>query len=182
MPLDVMPAALPAHASAAAPAAGRGRPNLVVWVAIVIPLIAVVASIGLVFSSLSEAEAELPRNYALEGAALDQDLARARRADELGAVAGLEFAADGRLVARLAFRDPAQPLPRRLVVHLTHSTLPALDRQFDLALDPASGTYSTALAPLQRGHWLIEIADGDGDAWRLRERFLAPAGHVGVGL
>ena len=45
MPLDVMPAALPAHASAAAPAAGRGRPNLVVWVAIVIPLIAVVASI-----------------------------------------------------------------------------------------------------------------------------------------
>jgi len=176
-----MPAALPADAAPAQAPAARGRPNLVVWVAIVIPLIAVVASIGLVFSSLSEAEAELPANYALEGAALDQDLARARRADELGAVAGLEFAADGRMVARLAFRDAAQPLPSRLVVHLTHSTLPALDRRLELALDPATGSYSSTLAPLQRGHWLIEIADGDG-AWRLRERFLAPAAHVGVGL
>jgi hypothetical protein len=69
------------------------------------PLFAVVASILLVFVSLRGAEAELPANYSWEGAALDQDLQRARRAEALGAVR-LEFAADGRLVARLA-------LPRR---------------------------------------------------------------------
>ncbi|MCC6172862.1 MAG: FixH family protein, partial [Gammaproteobacteria bacterium] len=51
----------------------------------------------------------------------------------------------------------------------------------DMPLDAASGTYGAALPPLQRGRWLIEIADGDG-AWRLRERFLAQAAHVDLGL
>lgn len=67
-------------------------------------------------------------------------------------------------------------------MRLTHSTLPALDREFQMPLDVASGTYAAALPPLQRGYWLIEVADGDGGAWRLRERFLAPAGHLGLGL
>ena len=165
----------------AASTAAKPRPNYVVWVAIGVPLFAVVASILLVFVSLRGAEAELPANYSWEGAALDQDLERARRAVALGAVIGLDFAADGRLVARLGFRDAAQALPARLVVHLTHSTLPQLDRRVDMPLDAASGTYGAALPPLQRGRWLIEIADGDG-AWRLRERFLAQAAHVDLGL
>jgi hypothetical protein len=157
------------------------RSNPVVWVAIGIPLFAVVASILLVFVSVREAEPELPANYSWEGAALDQDLARARLAESLGAAIGLEFA-DGRVVARLAFRDAAQPRPARLAVHLAHSTLPALDRRFEMSLDPATGTYAAALPALQRGHWLIEVADGDQGSWRLRERFLAPAAHVGLGL
>lgn len=179
MEVDVIPAAaLPADGAAAV---ARNRPNLVIWVMIALPAIAVIGSILLVFSSLHEAEAELPTHYAWEGAALDQDLARAQRTEQLGATMGLQFAPDGRLVARLAFRDPAQALPPKLLVRLTHSLLPALDRQLELALDAASGTYGATLAPLQRGHWLIEVADVDG-GWRLRERFLAPAAHVGLGL
>ncbi|MCU0759059.1 MAG: FixH family protein [Steroidobacteraceae bacterium] len=163
-------------------AGGRTFANPVVWVAIGVPLFAVVASILLVFVSVRRAEPELPANYSWEGAALEQDLARAGRAAALGATLGLEFAADGRLRARLAFRDAAQPRPARLVVHLTHSTLPALDRRFELALDAATGAYVAALPPLQRGHWLIEVGDGEVGGWRLRERFLAPATHVGLGL
>ena len=179
MEVDVIPsAALPADGPAAVV---RSRPNLVIWVMIALPAIAVIGSILLVFSSVRDAEAELPAHYAWEGAALEQDLARAQRTEQLGASMGLEFAPDGRLVARLAFRQTAQALPSKLVVRLTHALLPALDRQFDLVLDPASGTYGAALPPLQRGHWLIEIADVDG-GWRLRGRFLAPAAHVGLGL
>ena len=180
MKADAIPA--PALAAGEAPAGSRTIANPVVWVAIGVPLFAVVASIMLVFVSVRQAEPELPANYSWEGAALDQDLERARRAAALGAAIGLEFAADGRVVARLAFRDADQRRPARLVVHLTHSTLPALDRRFEMPLDAASGTYAAALPPLQRGHWLIEIGDGEAGTWRLRERFLAPAAHVGLGL
>jgi hypothetical protein len=175
---------IPAPALRAGDPAARRRTlaNPVVWVAIGVPLFAVVASIMLVVVSVRQAEPELPANYSWEGAALDQDLERARRATALGATIGLEFAADGRLVARLAFRDATQPQPVRLVVHLTHSTLPALDRRFEMPLDAASGTYAAALPPLQRGHWLIEVGDGADGGWRLRERFLAPAAHLGLGL
>ncbi|MCP5471857.1 MAG: FixH family protein [Sinobacteraceae bacterium] len=182
-----MDAELPSSTRAAAPdLAGsprpRHRPNYVVWVAIGVPAFAVIAGILLVFLSLRGAEPELPANYSWEGAALDQDLERARRAEELGAMIGLEFGADGNLVARLGFRDATQVLPTRLVVQLAHATLPQLDRRFEMPLDDASGTYIARLPPLQRGRWLIEIADGDGNAWRLRKRFLAPAAQVGLGL
>ena len=179
MDVDVIPTAAMSAKDAGGPR--RSRPNLVIWVMIAIPLIAIVGSILLVFSSLREAEPELPAHYAWEGAALDEDLARARRAEELGAVLGLEFAGDGRLLARLAFRDAAVPRPPRLLVRLTHALLPELDRQLELTLDAATGTYSAALPPLQRGRWLIEVADVEG-GWRLRNRFLAPAQHVGLGL
>ena len=93
MEVDVIPsAALPADGPAAVV---RSRPNLVIWVMIALPAIAVIGSILLVFSSVRDAEAELPAHYAWEGAALDQDLARAQRTEQLGASMGLEFAPDG---------------------------------------------------------------------------------------
>lgn len=182
MDAELTPATRAAAPDLAGSSRTRPRPNFVVWVAIGVPAFAVVASILLVFLSLRGAEPELPANYSWEGAALDQDLARAHRAEELGAVIGLEFGTDGKLVARLGFRDAAQVLPTHLVVQLAHATLPQLDRRFEMPLDAASGSYAAELPPLQRGRWLIEIADGDSDAWRLRKRFLAPTAQVGLGL
>ena len=57
MTIDVIPSAALAADAAATPQ--PPRLNLVVWVMTVIPLIAVVASIGLVLSSLREAEPAL---------------------------------------------------------------------------------------------------------------------------
>ena len=177
MEVDVIPsAALPADGLAVV----RSRPNLVIWVMIALPATRRDRQhpAGVLVGTGRRGGAAGPLRL---GRRRPTRTWRARSAPSNSAPAWPRVRAGwppGR-TARVP-PDGAGP-PSKLVVRLTHALLPALDRQFDLVLDPASGTYGAALPPLQRGHWLIEIADVDG-GWRLRGRFLAPAAHVGLGL
>jgi hypothetical protein len=62
----------------------RSRANPALWAMIGIPAATVVASAITLMMAYGGAEPELPARYAWEGAALDQDIARAARARELG--------------------------------------------------------------------------------------------------
>ncbi len=163
------------------PAAGA---NPVLWIALGVPAAAVCASVLTLFLAARGAEPPLPPQYAWEGQALERDQARAVRADVLGAAAELDFASAGTLRVGLAFGKPDATLPAALELHLTHATLPSLDRRLRLVHRGATADFSVEMPPLARGHWLVELApapDSGGEGWRLRGEFNAPNAFVRLG-
>jgi hypothetical protein len=163
-------------------AAGRAAtagPNLTVWVAIVVPVIAVLASALTLYLAYAGREPELPAQYAWEGATLDRDLERGARARALGVALTLDLGTADLVRARLETAT-AGAAPESLRLRLTHATLPRLDR--DLQLVREAGTtsdYVARIEPLPKGHWLVQIESGE--EWRVRGAFDAPAPLVALG-
>jgi hypothetical protein len=156
-----------------------GGPNLAVWVAILVPVVAVLGSAVTLYLAYSGREPELPAQYAWEGAPLDRDLARAGRARELGVSLALDFGTPDLVRARLAFAADA-PAPESLRMQLTHATLPALDREIRLVREAGTASeYVARSAPLPRGHWLVQVESGE--EWRVRGEFDAPRTQVALG-
>lgn len=155
--------------------ASRRIPAL--WVVIGIPLATIVASIITVTMAFRESEPELPAQYPWEGAALDQDLARAERARELGLAASLRFTTSGGVIVQLSTGSPGAALPERLELQATHVTLPSRDRAWTLRRD-AGGQYRADGAALDRGPWLLQLSAGD---WRIRGRLEAGRGELRLG-
>lgn len=158
------------------PAAG---PNLVVWVAIVVPALAVLASALTLYLAVAGREPELPAQYAVEGATLDVDLERGARARALGVALTLDLGTADLVRARLETAS-AGPAPESLRLRLTHATLPRLDR--DLQLVREAGTtrdYVARIEPLPKGHWLVQV--DSGEEWRIRGEFDAPVSLVALG-
>jgi hypothetical protein len=159
----------------AAPPHPRPRANLALWAMLGIPAATVVASAITLVMAYGGAEPELPARYAWEGAALDQDIARATRARELGVGAGLALAGSGRIVLRLAVATASTyTRPPALMLHLTHATRPALDRSVTLARVEGTDRYEARTDdPLPPGRWLVQL-DDDRGGWRLRGRLETP--------
>lgn len=177
--------------------------NPVLWITLGVPLAAVCASVLTLFLAVREAEPPLPARYSWEGLALEHDQARAARAAALGAAATLDFESPGRLRVELAFAATGAALPPVLELHLTHATLPPLDRSLRLLRDADSGAFVAELPALQPGHWLVELATAGpaapgtpaatppataatppaaaGNDWRLRGEFNSPASIVRLG-
>ncbi|MFO1427794.1 MAG: FixH family protein [Steroidobacteraceae bacterium] len=158
-----------------------GGRNWVLWIAIGVPTLTVCASALTLYLAVSRSEPELPPQYHWEGAALDQDIARADAARRLGAQVHVDFTTPGTVQAQLRFAPGSTAArPAELQLRLTHATLPALDRSVRLVLDPASGSYAARLDALPTGHWLVQL-DGGTD-WRLRGEFDSPAQGWALGL
>lgn len=136
------------------------------WIVIGVPLATVLASILTVTLAFRGAEPELPSQYSWEGAALDQDLAQAQRARELGAGLDLRFGSAGQVVADLRLGAAQERRPAQLRLQATHATRPELDRAWTLSRGP-DGLYRGAGAALGTGPWLLQLS---ADDWRLRGR------------
>jgi hypothetical protein len=150
------------------------------WPIIGIPLMAIVASVLLVWQATDSADPELPAHYFTEGRALDDDIARGERALQIGVALQLEFARSGEVVADLAFPQRAlHAAPAALEVRVTHATLPARDRQLSLQRSP-DGLYRGRTAPLEGGPWLVQV--DDAGTWRLRGRLKGDAGALRMGV
>jgi hypothetical protein len=147
--------------------AAARRPIPVLWVIVGVPLATILASVITVWLAVSGAEPELPAYYHSEGLALDADLARARRADDLGVRAELTVSTDGAAALALSFDDPQAREPEALELRLTHATLAARDRSW-LLQRSGDGLYRGRTTAPGAGPWLVQI-DAAGD-WRLRGR------------
>ncbi len=147
-------------------------PIPVLWIVVGVPLTTILASIITVWVSLSGAEPELPAYYHSEGLELDADLARARRAAELGVSAELAVTADGAAMVALRFASPQAKAPEELTLRLTHATLADRDRTWVLERG-SDGLYRGRAATPGDGPWLVQIDAVDD--WRLRGRLPATA-------
>lgn len=105
-------------------------------------------------------------DYYKQGKAINQTLARDRRAAELGLRAQLTVDAAGqRATLTLTASSPGTLLPEAIRVHLIHATRAELDHQ--LWLKRASdGPWQGAFAAPADGRWQVQIDDGGGQ-WRL---------------
>lgn len=164
---------------AAGRAAADAGPNLTVWVAIVVPVVAVLASALTLYLAYAGREPELPAQYAWEGATLDRDLERGARARALGVGLTLDLGTADLVRARLAMANDA-PAPQSLRLRLTHATLPQLDRDLQLVLEAGTTRdYVARIEPLPKGHWLVQVESGE--EWRVRGEFDAPVPLVTLG-
>jgi hypothetical protein len=159
----------------------RPQPGIpALWPIIGIPLMAIIASVLLVWQATDSADPELPAHYFTEGRALDDDIARGQRALQLGLAIDLVFERGGEVVADISPpADAGYLLPAALDLRLTHATLPTRDRQLTLQRSP-DGRYRGRMATLEGGPWLVQLADGD--TWRLRARLEGSDGGLRLGV
>ena len=106
------------------------RRNPVFWLMFALPGLAVVGGISTVVIAFGHADRALPAAYHWEGASLDADFERARRAAAQGLAATLQVRADEHLCVIRMADTPTSPASLRLL--LTHSDDAGLDRQLRL--------------------------------------------------
>lgn len=150
------------------------KANPVFWLMWLLPAAAVCASFATLAIAISGADRPLPKSYHREGAGLDVDFARARRAAELGLHATLELrAAEGQCVVTLRGDAPPSPVLRLL---LTRSNDASLDRQL-LLKRSESGDFRSPCVSLPAGKWRIAL-DDDSAGWSIRTRLDGALAHV----
>ncbi len=135
------------------------------WFVISLPATTVVAGIATLLIAMHQPDALVVDDYYKQGLAINKDLARERRAVELGLRAELLMPAqDGELLLELSSSRPFTP-PPALQLMMTHPTLAERDHQVVLARD-GEGRYRAAFDGLQEGEWLVRVEPLD-QAWRL---------------
>jgi hypothetical protein len=142
------------------------------WALIALPASAVVASIATIILATSDVDGLVRDDYYKEGLAINLDLARERKARDLGLAAEVTMeAASG--VLRIKLRgETARELPY-LDLKLFHPTRKGHDLTLRL---PATGPGEFALrhAPPPRANWRLTILPPQQD-WRLKGRLDFPA-------
>jgi len=128
------------------------------WLLMAPPAVAVVAGLATVWIAAASADGLVAEDYYKQGLALNQVLAREKRARALGLAAKVEMAA-GRIRVRLE-----GAAPEALFVRLVHRTRAGYDQRLRLAR--AGGAYEAAMSPLAPGGWRVSIEDPQG-RWRI---------------
>jgi hypothetical protein len=150
------------------------RRNPVFWLIFALPGLAVVGGLVTVAIAFVHADRTLPSAYHWEGANLDADFERARRAAAQGLAATLQIrSAENLCVIRMADR-PASPASLRLL--LTHSDDAGLDRQLRLPR-VRPGEYQAACDGIPDGKWRIALDDEAG-TWMIRSQVDGALAHV----
>ncbi len=153
--------------------------NPFVWLVIAIPGAAVLASVATAVIAVRHQDALVVGDYYRQGKAINEVLARDRRAAELGIVARLSptRAPAGilwtvRLAPPSALASPGRVAPMLL---LAHGTRPGLDRRLPLEEGDAPGVWRTsrerALPPLAPGPWHVQL---ETPSWRVVGRLFVP--------
>ena len=128
-----------------------------------LPAAAVVAGIATLLIALKDADRALTASYHLEGARLDEDFERSRRAAQLGLAASFDLSAGaGQCTVTLAPAVDADVLELRL----THGSDAGLDRMLRLTRQD-DGVYRSDCASAPLGRWRIALGDAAG-SWALR--------------
>lgn len=144
-----------------------------VWLVILLPTAAVVAALASVVTAFVTRDAVVADDYRKEGLAINRDPTRDLAAKRLGVSAEIALEG-GTLSVRLA--PGSAPIPRGLVVILSHATRAEQDRLVTLSAG-ADGVYSAPLPALAPGHWYLELSPADR-AWRLTGEFVDTFGTL----
>ena len=132
-------------------------------VAIGLPLLAILASVGVAVIAFTRGDPTLPDEYHWEGMSLDRDFADAHRASELQVRATLRMLASTGMCQVVL--DLGSVPPATLTLNLIHATHPDLDRH--VRLSRVNSTYEGYCGALPPGHWHLELSN-TGGSWSVR--------------
>lgn len=139
------------------------------WILISLPLVSVAVGMTLLYFSITTWDGLVVDDYYRQGRAIDQTIARSALAADLGLVADMSFRSD-KVSVRLSAKDPAS-LPEALILTIAHPTRTGQDQI--LRLFGAGGDYSSQVATLSVGRWIIQIED-EHRSWRLNGAVYLP--------
>lgn len=140
------------------------------WFIIALPASAVVAGLTTLYIATINRDTLVEDDYYKEGLAINEDLARARRATELGITAELTYDARTGEVVLATTGVPDET--RQLTLRFVHPTLAERDVTA-LVVRAADGRYRTQLAPLAAANWHVQLQPDAAD-WRLETRLALP--------
>jgi hypothetical protein len=140
------------------------------WFIMALPATAVVAGLITLYIATVNRDTLVKDNYYKEGLALNQDLARSRRAVELGISAELAYDPGSGQVALTTTGLP--PEAQRLTLVLLHPTLANQDLDTVVTRAP-DGRYLGRLPPLGPAHWRVQLMP-EGEDWRIETRLSIP--------
>jgi len=141
------------------------------WLLMAGPVLVILAGIYTTYLAFVREDALVVDDYYKEGKAINQDLRRDRVATRLDMSLDLRYdARSGALRGTLL--SGGKPASGKIVIHLTHPTLPEKDLllKTDLAAD---GSFSAALPMLARERWQVLVED-EGREWRLMKVWMWP--------
>jgi uncharacterized protein len=140
------------------------------WFIIALPASAVVAGLTTLYIATINRDTLVEDDYYKEGLAINEDLARAQRATELGITAELTYDARTGDVVLATTGVPDET--RQLTLRFVHPTLAERDVSA-LVVRAADGRYRTQLSPLGPANWHVQLQP-DGAEWRLEARLALP--------
>ncbi|HUI62006.1 MAG TPA: FixH family protein [Steroidobacteraceae bacterium] len=142
------------------------RINATVVLVIVLPLFAIVASVGTAVVAVTRGDPVLPDRYHWEGEKLDHDFALSQRAAQLHVGADLRLQpVEGLCRADLRIDGES---PEALQVTLIHGSRASLDRQLHFLREGDSSSYTAQCQELPAGTWHVELSDA-GNTWAFRD-------------
>jgi len=134
------------------------------WFLMLGPALVVVAASYSGYIAFTRQDAMVVDDYYKQGNAINQDLRRDKVATNMGlAFAARYDAAAGKLTGDLL--SFGQPLPGKMLIRLSHATLPEKDRLLEVQPDQ-SGRFDVALPGLDRARWEVSI-ENQARSWRL---------------
>ena len=143
------------------------------WFLIFFPMLAVVAGMFTLYLAIVSNDGLVVDDYYKKGLAINVDLRKDQRANELGLEAAIVFGDDG--VVRLTMSSSkVKELPPSLAMRLAlvHPTRAHFDQILDLKPE-ADGSYSAGMERPTKGYWHLRLEDLGGD-WRLTGRAHLP--------
>ena len=147
------------------------------WFIIALPATAVVAGLITLYIATVNRDTLVRDDYYKEGLALNQDLARSRRAADLGITA--ELAYDPGTGDVVLTTTGVAGETERLTLVLVHPTLEEQDLSAQVTR-AADGRFRARLPLLGPAHWRVQVLP-EGADWRIEARLMLP-GQTQVGL
>ncbi|MCK6393769.1 FixH family protein [Zoogloea sp.] len=133
------------------------------WLLMLMPATAIVAGSITLWLAIKSFDGLVTDDYYKQGLAINQTLARATTAQDMGLVARVRFSAESLSVELSA--KPGVDLPGRLNATLAHPTRGGLDQQ--IVLERKDGAYRAAIpVALSTAHWKVLLED-ESRSWRL---------------
>lgn len=133
------------------------------WLLMLMPVTAIIGGSITMWLAVTSFDGMVADDYYKQGLAINQTLARAGAAANLGLKAEVRFTADGLSVVLQA--KPGVELPAKLLVTLAHPTRGGLDQQ--IVMERSDGAYRGRLQnELVSAHWKVLIED-ESRSWRL---------------
>ena len=132
------------------------------WLLMLMPATAVVAGFITLWLAITSFDGLVADDYYKQGLAINQTIARAVVARDMGLTGKVHFTAEQVSVVLAA--QPGVALPEKLLVTLAHPTKGGLDQM--LILEGREGRYQGPVQPLASAHWKVLIED-ESRSWRL---------------
>ncbi len=152
--------------------------NPMVWLVILLPTTAVVASIITIFIAVNTEDSLVVDEYYKKGIEINQDISSDLLADQLGLSAFVDMNTQSGEIQLTVKASAALQMSPELQFRLIHRTRTGLDQTTVLSRIGDSQDYRGYLKPpVVEGRWTIEVSSDHG--WRLRQNLTTKAAtHV----